>query len=100
MCVMRLSCWFPRVNEHHIFQKVGVSSEFLCAETLWVLCSVKGRIYKRKIYFNNELRYQILGKAFGRLIMVIVVPIGTNKIKVFSARPASEYKEIYDDKAK
>ena len=61
---------------------------------------LKGRIYKRKIYFNNELRYQILGKAFGRLIMVIVVPIGTTKIKVFSARPAPEYKEIYDDKAK
>ncbi len=61
---------------------------------------LKDRIYKRKIFFNNELRYQVLGKAFGRLIMVIVVPIGTNKIKVFSARPAPEYKEIYDDKAK
>ncbi len=60
----------------------------------------KGRIYKRKIYLNNELRYQILGKAFGRLIMIIVVPTGTNNIKVFSARPAPEYKEIYDDKAK
>lgn len=60
----------------------------------------KGRIYKRKIYFNKELRYQIIGKAFGRLIMVIVVPLGNNKLKVFSARMASEYKEIYDDKAK
>ncbi|HMB46142.1 MAG TPA: BrnT family toxin [Candidatus Methanoperedens sp.] len=60
----------------------------------------KGRIYKRKIYFNKELRYQIIGKAFGRLIMVIVVPLGNNKLKVFSARMASEYKGIYNDKAK
>ncbi len=60
----------------------------------------KGKIYKRKIYFNKELRYQILGKAFGRLIMVIAVPFGNNKLKVFSARMASEYKDIYDDKSK
>ncbi len=60
----------------------------------------KGKIYKRKIYFSKELRYQIIGKAFGRLIMVIAVPSGNNKVKVFSARMASEYKEIYDDKAK
>lgn len=60
----------------------------------------KGKIYKRKIYFNRELRYQIIGEAFGRLIMVIAVPLGENKLKVFSARTASEYKEIYDYKAK
>ena len=60
----------------------------------------KGRIYKRKLYFNNELRYQIIGKAFGRYIMVIAVHIGNNRIKVFSARIASEYKEIYNEKSK
>ncbi len=60
----------------------------------------KGKIYKRKIYFNRELRYQIIGDTFGRLIMVIAVPLGSNKLKVFSARMASEYKEIYDYKAK
>ncbi|MCG2727389.1 MAG: hypothetical protein L6244_01885 [Candidatus Methanoperedenaceae archaeon] len=60
----------------------------------------KGKIYKRKIYFNRELRYQIIGEAFGRLIMVIAVPLGGNKLKAFSARMASEYKEIYDYKAK
>jgi uncharacterized DUF497 family protein len=60
----------------------------------------KGRIYIRKIYLNKELRYQIIGKVFGRLIMVIAVPLANNKLKVFSARIASEYKEIYDDKAK
>ena len=60
----------------------------------------KGKIYKRKIYFNKELRYQIIGNAFGRLIMVIAVPLSKNKLKVFSARTASEYKEIYDYKAK
>lgn len=60
----------------------------------------KGKIYKRKIYFNKELRYQIIGRAFGRLIMVIAVSLGVNKLKVFSARIASEYKEIYDYKAK
>ena len=60
----------------------------------------KGKIYKRKIYFNRELRYQIIGDAFGRLIMVIAIPLGSNKLKVFSARLAFEYKEIYDYKAK
>ncbi len=60
----------------------------------------KGRIYKRKIYFNKELRYQIIGKVFGRLIMVIAAPLANNKLKVFSARMASEYKEIYNEKAK
>ena len=60
----------------------------------------KGRIYRRKIYFNKEIRYQIIGNAFGRLIMVIAVPLCRNKLKVFSARTAPEYKEIYDYKAK
>ena len=55
---------------------------------------------KRKIYFNDELRYQVIGKAFGKLIMVIAVPLGNDRLKVFSARMASEYKEIYDNKAK
>ncbi len=43
----------------------------------------KGKIYKRKIYFNKKLRYQIIGNAFGRLIMVIAVPLSRNKLKVF-----------------
>ena len=60
----------------------------------------KGKIYKRKIYFNKELRYQVIGNAFGRLIMVIAVSLGANKLKVFSARAAPEYKEIYEYKAK
>ncbi len=60
----------------------------------------KGKIYKRKIYFNKELRYQIIGNAFGRLIMVIAIPLFGNKLKVISARTAPEYKEIYDYKAK
>ncbi len=59
----------------------------------------KGKIYKRKIYVNKELRYQVIGEAFGRLIMVIAVPLESG-LKVLSARPASEYKEIYNDKAK
>jgi len=32
--------------------------------------------------------------------MVIAVSLGGNKLKVFSARTAPEYKEIYDYKAK
>ncbi len=32
--------------------------------------------------------------------MVIAVPSGSSELKVFSARPASEYKEIYYNKAK
>ena len=54
---------------------------------------------KRKIYANKELRYQIIGEAFGRLIMLIVIPLGSG-LKVLSARPAPEYKEIYEGKAK
>ena len=59
----------------------------------------KSKIYKRKIYSNKELRYQIIGEAFGRLIMLIVLPLG-RRLKVLSARPAPEYKEIYEGKAK
>lgn len=59
----------------------------------------KGKIYKRKMYVNKELRYQVIGEAFGRLIMVIAVPSG-NGLKILSARSAPEYKEIYIDKAK
>jgi len=60
----------------------------------------KGKIYKRMIYFNKELRYQVIGEVFGRLMMVIAVPLGNDRLKVFSARMAPEYKEIYDNKAK
>jgi uncharacterized DUF497 family protein len=60
----------------------------------------KDKIYKRKIYVNNELRYQILGVAFGRLIMVIAIPLRSRGLKIISARTALEYKEIYDKKAK
>jgi len=59
----------------------------------------KGKIYKRKIYVNKELRYQIIGEAFGRLIMVIAMPLKSG-IKIISARHAPEYKEIYFSKAK
>ncbi len=59
----------------------------------------KGKIYKRKMYVNKELRYQIIGESFGRLIMIIAVPLGKG-LKVLSARPAPEYKEIYYGKAK
>jgi hypothetical protein len=59
----------------------------------------KSKIYKRKIYANKELRYQIIGEAFGRLIMLIAIPLGSG-LKVLSARPAPEYKEIYEGKAK
>ncbi len=60
----------------------------------------KGKIYKRKIYVNGESRYQIIGQAFGRLIMVIASKSGSNRLKILSARHAPEYKEIYHDKAK
>jgi uncharacterized DUF497 family protein len=60
----------------------------------------KGKIYKRKIYVNKELRYQIIGLAFGRLILVIAAKSGSNGLKILSARHAPEYKEIYHDKAK
>jgi len=33
-------------------------------------------------------------------MMVIAVPLGNDRLKVFSARIAPEYKEIYDNKAK
>ncbi len=42
----------------------------------------KGKIYKRKIYVNEELRYQIIGRAFGRLIMIIAVPSENSGLKV------------------
>jgi hypothetical protein len=46
----------------------------------------KGKIYKRKIYVNKELRYQIIGEAFGRLIMIIAVPSGRAVGSKYSVR--------------
>ena len=31
----------------------------------------KGNIYKRKIFFNKELRYQVIGEVFGRLMETV-----------------------------
>ena len=39
----------------------------------------------RKVRVENEIRYVVLGESFGRILMVIVVPLSGNRIRVITA---------------
>ncbi|MDO8726176.1 MAG: BrnT family toxin [Candidatus Methanoperedens sp.] len=54
--------------------------------------------YKKKFKYKGELRYIIVGKAFGRYILAIATP-RKDKIRIFSGREASEeHKTFYRSK--
>jgi uncharacterized DUF497 family protein len=54
--------------------------------------------YKKKFRYNGELRYLIVGKAYGRYILAIAAP-SSGKLRIFSGREASEeYKNFYRSK--
>jgi uncharacterized DUF497 family protein len=53
----------------------------------------------RKVRVENEIRYAVLGESFGRILMVIVVPLSGNRIRVITAyEPSDRRKRIYREK--
>lgn len=55
----------------------------------------------RKVRVDNEIRYAVLGESFGRILMVIVVPLSGNRIRVITAyEPSDRHKRIYREKCK
>ena len=54
--------------------------------------------YKKKFKYKGELRYLIVGKAYGKYIMAIATP-RRGKLRIFSGREASEeHKSFYRSK--
>ena len=54
--------------------------------------------YKKKFKYKGELRYLIVGKAYGKYILAIATP-RRGKLRIFSGREASEgYKSLYKNK--
>ncbi|GFO97493.1 hypothetical protein ig2599ANME_1697 [groundwater metagenome] len=54
--------------------------------------------YKKKFKYKSELRYLIVGKAYGKYIMAIATP-RRGKLRIFSGREASEeHKSFYRSK--
>ena len=55
----------------------------------------------RKVHVENETRYAVLGESFGRILMVIVVPLSGNQIRVITAyEPSDGHKRVYRGKHK
>ncbi|PXF57814.1 MAG: hypothetical protein C4B59_14455 [Candidatus Methanogaster sp.] len=55
----------------------------------------------RKVRVEDEIRYAVLGESFGRILMVIVVPLSGNVIRVITAyEPSDGRKRIYREKRK
>ncbi len=55
----------------------------------------------RKVRVENEIRYTVLGESFGRILMVIVVPLSGNRNHVITAyEPSDGCKRIYRAKRK
>lgn len=43
------------------------------------------KIIPRKVRYNGETRYVVLGESFGRILMVIVAPLSGNRVRVITA---------------
>ncbi|RLG24339.1 hypothetical protein DRN77_02600 [Methanosarcinales archaeon] len=54
-----------------------------------------------KVRVNDEIRYVLLGESFGRILMVVVAPLSSNRVRVISAyEPSDGYKKLYRKKCK
>lgn len=54
-----------------------------------------------RINANGVLRYLIVGESYGRVLIVILEPAGTNEMRLITAFDASESrKKLYRNKAK
>ncbi len=54
--------------------------------------------YKKKFKYKGELRYLIVGKAYGKYVMAIAT-LRRGKLRIFSGREASEeHKSFYRSK--
>ena len=55
----------------------------------------------QRIVSNGILRYLVMGESYGRVLMVILEPAGTNEMRLITAYDASESrKKLYREKVK
>ncbi len=60
-----------------------------------------GYFISYRINANGVLRYLIVGESYGRVLIVILEPVGTNEMRLITAFDASESrKKLYRNKAK
>ncbi len=62
---------------------------------------LEGYFMVQRIVSNGILRYLVLGESYGRVLMVILEPAGTNEMRLITAYDASESrKKLYTEKVK
>ncbi|MCZ7380964.1 MAG: hypothetical protein O8C64_05265 [Candidatus Methanoperedens sp.] len=62
---------------------------------------LEGYFMVQRIVSNGILRYLVLGESYGRVLMVILEPAGTNEMRLITAYDASESrKKLYREKVK
>lgn len=60
-----------------------------------------GYFISYRINANGVLRYLIVGESYGRVLIVILEPAGTNEMRLITAFDASDSrKKLYRNKAK
>lgn len=62
---------------------------------------LEGYFIPQRILSNGTLRYLILGESYGRILMIILEPHGTDEMLLITAYDASDSrKKLYRDKLK
>jgi len=62
---------------------------------------LEGYFIPHRINVNGILRYLVLGESYGRVLIVILEPVGTNEMRLITAFDASESKKrLYRAKSK
>ncbi len=62
---------------------------------------LEGYFIPQRISVNGVLRYIVLGESYGRILILILEPIGTNEMRLITAYDASESrKKLYKEKVK
>ncbi len=62
---------------------------------------LEGYFIPQRILTNGVLRYLVLGESYGRVLIVILEPAGTNEMRLITAYDASESrKRLYREKIK
>ena len=62
---------------------------------------LEGYFIPQRILTNSVLRYLVLGESYGRVLIVILEPAGTNEMRLITAYDASESRKgLYREKIK
>ncbi len=62
---------------------------------------LEGYFIPQRISVNGRLRYAVLGESYGRILMLILEPTGTNELRLITAYDASKSRiKLYKEKVK